>query len=149
MHSTIKETLLHTATHCNTLQHTATHCDTLQHTAQIQVIFAAATRMYGVASAFTTERIHARNRHAPGVNIFVKCCSVLQCVAVCCSVLQCVAVCCSVLQCVAVCCSVLQCAAVCCSVLQCAAVCCSVLSYLQLHESMRELACSRCKYIHT
>jgi len=70
----------------------------------------------------------------------VKCCSVLQCVAVCCSVLQCVAVCCSVLQCVAVCCSasvmnrvkcvvvcciMLQCAAVCCSVLQCVAVCCS------------------------
>jgi len=33
----------------------------------------------------------------------MRCCSVLQCVAVCCSVLQCVAVCCSVLQCVAVC----------------------------------------------
>ena len=32
----------------------------------------------------------------------LRCCSVLQCVAVCCSVLQCVAVCCSVLQCVAV-----------------------------------------------
>jgi len=36
----------------------------------------------------------------------LRCCGVLQCVAVCCSVLQCVAVCCSVLQCVAVCCSV-------------------------------------------
>ena len=31
----------------------------------------------------------------------VRCCSVLQCVAVCCSVLQCVAVCCIVMQCVA------------------------------------------------
>jgi len=28
-----KNTLQHTATHCNTLQHTATHCNTLQHTA--------------------------------------------------------------------------------------------------------------------
>jgi len=28
-----RETLQHTATHCNTLQHTATHCNTLQHTA--------------------------------------------------------------------------------------------------------------------
>ena len=28
-----RDTLQHTATHCNTLQHTATHCNTLQHTA--------------------------------------------------------------------------------------------------------------------
>jgi len=49
----------------------------------------------------------------------LRCCSVLQCVAVCCSVLQRVSVCCSVLQCVAV-----QCVAVCCSALQCVAVHC-------------------------
>ena len=30
---TSRDTLPHTATHCNTLQHTATHCNTLQHTA--------------------------------------------------------------------------------------------------------------------
>ena len=29
----VRNTLQHTATHCNTLQHTATHCNTLQHTA--------------------------------------------------------------------------------------------------------------------
>ena len=29
----MRNTLQHTATHCNTLQHTATHCNTLQHTA--------------------------------------------------------------------------------------------------------------------
>ena len=28
-----RESLQHTATHCNTLQHAATHCNTLQHTA--------------------------------------------------------------------------------------------------------------------
>ena len=44
---------------------------------------------------------------------YIRCCSVLQCVAVCCRVVQSVAVCFSVLQCVAVCCSVLQCVAVC------------------------------------
>jgi len=67
----------------------------------------------------------------------VRCCKVLQCVAVCCSMLQCAAVCCSVLHnspsfphsqtslfvrvgC-CVCCNDFQCVAVCCSVLQSAA----------------------------
>jgi len=69
----------HTATYCNTLQHTATHCNTLQHTATAHEIYPKSverTLVFGVD--------------------LMRCCSVLQCVAVCCSVLQCVAVCCSV-----------------------------------------------------
>jgi len=71
----------------------------------------------------------------------VRCCSVLQCVAVCCSVLQCawktftVELMCRLLapsKCVAVCCSVLQCGAVWCSVLQCGAMCYSVCERLVL-----------------
>ena len=46
--------------------------------------------------------------HTSDYSLIIRCCSVLQCVAVGCSVLQCVAVCCGVLQCVAVCYSVLQ-----------------------------------------
>jgi len=87
-------------------------------------------------------------REAPsyGVACAAVYCSVLQCVAVwnrdpklkCCFVLQRVAVCCSVLQCFAECCCVLQCVieapsyivAACCSVLQRFAVCCSVLQFV-------------------
>ena len=32
-HTNLRDTLQHTAIHCNTLQHAATHCNTLQHTA--------------------------------------------------------------------------------------------------------------------
>ena len=31
-HSSMRDTLQHTATHCNTLQHTATHCNDLRYT---------------------------------------------------------------------------------------------------------------------
>ena len=90
----MRDTLQHTATHCNTLPHTATHCNTLQHSCDLYG---------GVASGLS----RTQNRHPP------VCCIVLQSVAECCRVLQCVAVCCSGLQCVAVCCSVLQCVTLC------------------------------------
>jgi len=95
-----RNTLQHTATHCNTLQHTTTplphstpRCKTLQHSA-IQYIGAPrGRRPTSVAALYPASQTP--------VCVCAVCCSVLQCVAVCCSVLQCVAVCCSVLQCVA------------------------------------------------
>jgi len=80
----------------------------------------------------------------------IKCCSVLQCVAVCRSVSQCVVVCCSVLRCVAVCHSVLQCVAVICSVRQCAAGCwmhCSLLQCVAVCCSVLQCATVRCNVL--
>jgi len=69
-----------TAKHRNTLQHTATHCNTLQH---------YTTHLYVNVMRGQKER---------GVRFRLLPTSILQCGAVCCSVLQCVVVCCSVIN---------------------------------------------------
>ena len=147
-HLQFRDTLQHTATHCNTLQHTGTHCNTQPQYAQPQY-----------------QDPNAQVRLCVSQCVAVRC-SVWQCVAVCCSVFHCVAavlrfhclgrcvcvllyghvrlgmgvggaecvlqgaavcrsgaVLCSVVQCGAVWCSVVQCGAVWCSVVMCSAVC--------------------------
>ena len=87
----------------------------------------------------------------------VRCCSVLQCIAVYCSVLQCIAVYCSVLQCIAVCCSVLQCVsawssvllrgAVWCRLVQCGAVWCSMVQCGIVWCSVLSCGAVRCNVV--
>jgi len=110
----------------NTLQHTATHCNTLQH-ACTQVYCHSICRFHVSPHMCLHLRRVSLHMSIKTVSVTRVCCSVLQCVAVCFSVSLHISI------------KTVSVTRVCCSVLQCVAVCCSV----SLHMSIKTVSVTR------
>jgi len=93
-----RNTLQHTATHCNSLQHTATHCNTLQHTSHICRCYRGTCRRARacITKLVATSRPSLSHRLLPSAAHVVS--HMLQRTATHCNALQCTATHCNALQ---------------------------------------------------